>query len=165
MDSTLHRGVFLWLSVDARSRIALHALCGNLGGGITPRRIPLALCRRTQSDRTTHFYNFGGVGSHRALSVVASAVVSHCGHILLWTLAVESHRAAPSRRAQSDHTAHPLRPMSDDTYGKLAYDLVLRAKLSMELDQLLPYDGPLVRLILQEQHDLDSKIGGWRSME
>jgi GINS complex subunit 1 len=50
--------------------------------------------------------------------------------------------------------------MSDDTYGKLAYDLVLRAKLSMELDQLLPYDGPLVRLILQEQHDLDSKIGG-----
>jgi hypothetical protein len=48
----------------------------------------------------------------------------------------------------------------DDAYGTLAYDLVHRAKLSMELDQLLPYDGPLVRRIIQEQHDLDSKIRG-----
>ncbi|KAJ7713128.1 GINS complex Psf1 component [Mycena olivaceomarginata] len=48
----------------------------------------------------------------------------------------------------------------DDAYGTLAYDLVRRAKLSMELDQLLPYDGPLVRRIIQEQHDLDSKIRG-----
>ncbi|KAJ7799355.1 GINS complex Psf1 component [Mycena olivaceomarginata] len=48
----------------------------------------------------------------------------------------------------------------DNAYGTLAYDLVRRAKLSMELDQLLPYDGPLVRHIIQEQHDLDSKIRG-----
>ncbi|KAJ7846400.1 GINS complex Psf1 component [Mycena olivaceomarginata] len=49
---------------------------------------------------------------------------------------------------------------SDDTYGTLAYDLVLRAKLSMQLNQLLPYDGPLVHRIIQEQRDLNSKIGG-----
>ncbi|KAJ7870816.1 hypothetical protein B0H14DRAFT_2571134 [Mycena olivaceomarginata] len=48
----------------------------------------------------------------------------------------------------------------DDAYGTLAYDLVRRAKLSMELNQLLPYDGPLVRRIIQEQHNLDSKIRG-----
>ncbi|KAF8132677.1 DNA replication complex GINS protein PSF1 [Mycena galopus ATCC 62051] len=47
----------------------------------------------------------------------------------------------------------------DDTYGTLAHDLVLRAKLSMGLAELLPYDCPLVRRILQEQHDLNSKIG------
>ncbi|KAF7366671.1 GINS complex Psf1 component [Mycena sanguinolenta] len=47
----------------------------------------------------------------------------------------------------------------EDSFGRLANDLVLRAKLSSELKRLLPYDGPLVRLVLQEQHDLNAKIG------
>ncbi|KAF8216647.1 hypothetical protein K438DRAFT_1558985 [Mycena galopus ATCC 62051] len=47
----------------------------------------------------------------------------------------------------------------EDSFGRLGNDLVLRAKLSMELGTLLPYDGPLVRLILQEQHDLNARLG------
>ncbi|KAF7354664.1 hypothetical protein MSAN_01380100 [Mycena sanguinolenta] len=47
----------------------------------------------------------------------------------------------------------------EDSFGRLANDLVLRAKLSMQMGELLPYDGPLVRLILQEQHDLNARLG------
>ncbi|KAJ7758584.1 GINS complex Psf1 component [Mycena olivaceomarginata] len=34
----------------------------------------------------------------------------------------------------------------------------LRAKSSLELGRLLPYDGPLVRLVIQEQNELEMKI-------
>ncbi|KAF8204140.1 GINS complex Psf1 component [Mycena galopus ATCC 62051] len=47
----------------------------------------------------------------------------------------------------------------EDSFEHLGNDLVLRAKLSMEMGILLPYDGPLVRLILQEQYDLDARLG------
>lgn len=45
-----------------------------------------------------------------------------------------------------------------DSYAELANRLILRAKASLELGTLLPYDGPLVRLVLQEQHELEKKI-------
>ncbi|KAJ6453606.1 GINS complex Psf1 component [Mycena sanguinolenta] len=48
---------------------------------------------------------------------------------------------------------------SEDPYGTAAHHLILRAKLSSEMKKLLPYDGPLVRLVFQEQHDLNAKIG------
>ncbi|KAJ7229012.1 hypothetical protein GGX14DRAFT_555049 [Mycena pura] len=47
---------------------------------------------------------------------------------------------------------------SDESYGALANQLVLQSKLSMDLGKLLPYDGPLVRSMLQEQKDLDRKV-------
>ncbi|KAJ7228441.1 hypothetical protein GGX14DRAFT_554536 [Mycena pura] len=49
---------------------------------------------------------------------------------------------------------------SDESYGALANQLVLRSesKLSMDLETLLPYDGPLIRSMLQEQKDLDGKV-------
>ncbi|KAF7324249.1 Dna replication complex gins protein psf1 [Mycena sanguinolenta] len=50
----------------------------------------------------------------------------------------------------------------EDNYGQKAYDLILRAKLSLQMGKLLPYDGPLVRLVIQEQHDLNRKL---RTME
>ncbi|KAF8126235.1 hypothetical protein K438DRAFT_1790597 [Mycena galopus ATCC 62051] len=46
----------------------------------------------------------------------------------------------------------------EESYAALANYLILRAKSSMELGRLLPYDGPLVRLVLQEQHELEKKI-------
>ncbi|KAF8205643.1 hypothetical protein K438DRAFT_1579051 [Mycena galopus ATCC 62051] len=46
----------------------------------------------------------------------------------------------------------------EESYAELANHLILRAKSSMELGRLLPYDGPLVRLVLQEQHELERKI-------
>ncbi|KAJ7787752.1 GINS complex Psf1 component [Mycena olivaceomarginata] len=45
-----------------------------------------------------------------------------------------------------------------DSYAELANRLVLRAKSSLELGKLLPYDGPLVRLVIQEQCELERKI-------
>ncbi|KAJ6542684.1 DNA replication complex GINS protein PSF1 [Mycena capillaripes] len=48
--------------------------------------------------------------------------------------------------------------MSFEEYGELAHRLVLRAKLSSDLGSLLPYDGLLVRLVIQEQHALDRKL-------
>ncbi|KAJ7350654.1 hypothetical protein DFH08DRAFT_995448 [Mycena albidolilacea] len=45
-----------------------------------------------------------------------------------------------------------------DSYADLANHLILRAKSSLELGRLLPYDGPLVRLVIQEQHELEMKI-------
>ncbi|KAF8193240.1 hypothetical protein K438DRAFT_1761944 [Mycena galopus ATCC 62051] len=47
----------------------------------------------------------------------------------------------------------------DDSYGELANHLILLAKRSLDLQKLLPYDGPLVRLVIQEQHELSRKIG------
>src|ERR1700753_465323 len=46
----------------------------------------------------------------------------------------------------------------EDSYGELANRLVLQAKLSLQLGKLLPYSGPLVRLVIQEQHELEKKI-------
>ncbi|KAJ7673421.1 hypothetical protein B0H14DRAFT_3537648 [Mycena olivaceomarginata] len=45
-----------------------------------------------------------------------------------------------------------------DSYADLANRLILRAKSSLELGQALPYDGPLVRLVIQEQNELEMKI-------
>ncbi|KAJ7697941.1 hypothetical protein B0H14DRAFT_2418021 [Mycena olivaceomarginata] len=45
-----------------------------------------------------------------------------------------------------------------DSYADLANRLILRAKSSLELGRLLPYDGPLVRLVIQEQNELEMKI-------
>ncbi|KAJ7228437.1 hypothetical protein GGX14DRAFT_554532 [Mycena pura] len=49
---------------------------------------------------------------------------------------------------------------SDESYGALANQLVLRSesKLLMDLETLLPYDGPLIWSMLQEQKDLDGKV-------
>ncbi|KAJ7230439.1 hypothetical protein GGX14DRAFT_553920 [Mycena pura] len=49
---------------------------------------------------------------------------------------------------------------SDESYGALANQLVLRSesKLSMDLETLLPYDGPLIRYMLQEQKDLGNGV-------
>ncbi|KAF8209239.1 hypothetical protein K438DRAFT_1754274 [Mycena galopus ATCC 62051] len=47
----------------------------------------------------------------------------------------------------------------DDSYGELANCLILLAKHSLDLQKLLPYDGPLVRLVIQEQQELSRKIG------
>ncbi|KAF8136017.1 hypothetical protein K438DRAFT_1786639 [Mycena galopus ATCC 62051] len=46
----------------------------------------------------------------------------------------------------------------EESYAELANRLILRAKLSKELGRLLPYDGLLVRLVLQEQHELEKRI-------
>jgi GINS complex subunit 1 len=46
------------------------------------------------------------------------------------------------------------------SYTELANRLILRAKSSQELGKLLPYDGPLVRLVIQEQHELEREIRG-----
>ncbi|KAJ7781847.1 GINS complex Psf1 component [Mycena maculata] len=46
----------------------------------------------------------------------------------------------------------------DNLYGELANRLVLQSKQSMNLAQLLPYDGPLVQLVIQEQNELDRKL-------
>ncbi|KAF8190654.1 hypothetical protein K438DRAFT_913946 [Mycena galopus ATCC 62051] len=45
-----------------------------------------------------------------------------------------------------------------DSYAELANRLILRAKSSLDLGRLLPYDGPLVRLVIQEQYELERKI-------
>jgi len=45
-----------------------------------------------------------------------------------------------------------------DSYAELAHRLILRAKSSLDLGMLLPYDGPLVRLVIQEQYELEKKI-------
>jgi hypothetical protein len=45
-----------------------------------------------------------------------------------------------------------------DSYAELANHLILQAKSSLELGRLLPYNGPLVRLVIQEQHELEKKI-------
>ncbi|KAJ6611686.1 hypothetical protein B0H10DRAFT_1809013 [Mycena sp. CBHHK59/15] len=49
-----------------------------------------------------------------------------------------------------------------DSYGELANQLILQSKLSLNLAKLLLYDGPLVRLVIQEQWELDQDI---REME
>ncbi|KAJ7019932.1 hypothetical protein C8F04DRAFT_324771 [Mycena alexandri] len=50
----------------------------------------------------------------------------------------------------------------DASYGDLANRLVLQSKQSINLAKLLPYDGPLVRQVIQEQRELDRKM---RAME
>ncbi|KAF8166339.1 GINS complex Psf1 component [Mycena galopus ATCC 62051] len=45
-----------------------------------------------------------------------------------------------------------------DSYAELANRLILQAKSSLDLGTLLPYDGPLVRLVIQEQYELEKRI-------
>ncbi|KAJ7767083.1 hypothetical protein B0H14DRAFT_360494 [Mycena olivaceomarginata] len=61
--------------------------------------------------------------------------------------------------SSSQRCPSPMFLMSfGDSYAELANHLILRAKSSLELGRLLPYDGPLVRLVIQEQHELEKKI-------
>ncbi|KAJ7829976.1 GINS complex Psf1 component [Mycena olivaceomarginata] len=46
----------------------------------------------------------------------------------------------------------------EDPYGDLAYHLIRQSKLSLNLGKLLPYNGPLVRSMIQEQKDLERSI-------
>ncbi|KAJ7194537.1 hypothetical protein GGX14DRAFT_351398 [Mycena pura] len=46
----------------------------------------------------------------------------------------------------------------EDSYGELANRLILEAKSSSELGKLLPYSGPLVQRVIQEQCELERKI-------
>ncbi|KAK7059852.1 hypothetical protein R3P38DRAFT_2495839 [Favolaschia claudopus] len=46
----------------------------------------------------------------------------------------------------------------DDTYAESAHRLVLQSKLSMDLRQLLTYNGPLVRLAIEEQCQIDRRM-------
>ncbi|KAF8156270.1 hypothetical protein K438DRAFT_2026313 [Mycena galopus ATCC 62051] len=114
---------------DAGSWIPPHTSKLNVGSRIPPPLSLLARCWR--SDPTASFsFAFGGRFTLSVTCALASAfglaVRLHCD-ILLFSLPFCT-----------------LRPMSfDDTYGTLAHDLVLRAKLSMDLGKLLPYDGPL----------------------
>ncbi|KAK7030572.1 hypothetical protein R3P38DRAFT_2774892 [Favolaschia claudopus] len=47
-----------------------------------------------------------------------------------------------------------------ESYGELAHRLVLQSKQSLNLAKLLPYDGPLVQSVIQEQKDLERSIQG-----
>ncbi|KAJ7255189.1 hypothetical protein C8J57DRAFT_1518131 [Mycena rebaudengoi] len=44
------------------------------------------------------------------------------------------------------------------SYGELGNQLIVQSKLSLTLSKLLPYDGPLARLVVQEQHELNSEM-------
>ncbi|KAK7016270.1 GINS complex Psf1 component [Favolaschia claudopus] len=50
----------------------------------------------------------------------------------------------------------------DHAYGELATRLIAQSKRSLSLNELLPYDRPLVQSIIQEQKDLERAIQNLR---